>query len=99
MDPSPAEPGSLDEFLVERYRYFAPSTSFRDRLSSPDEQTIYVGDISHDPWKLQGVEATIHRNTLFKGLGMETPTAEPRFGYTPWFDSTVELPRRTVVGT
>lgn len=98
-EASPSEPGSLDEFLVERYRYFAPSTSLRDRLTNPDEQVVYVGDISHESWRLQGVDVEINRNTLFKGLGMETPITEPRARYTSWFDSTVELPRKTIVGT
>lgn len=96
-EASYSEAGTLDEFLVERYRYFAPSTTLRGHLTNPGKQTVYIGSISHEPWQHQGVEAILQHNTLFRGLGMESPTAKPRFQYTSWFESTIELPRKTIV--
>jgi len=48
-----AEPGSLEEFLTERYRLYAEH-----------EGELYSADIHHRPWPLQPAEARIDLNTM-----------------------------------
>ncbi len=57
-----AVPGSLAEFLVERYCLYAWS---RGRL--------YRADIHHLPWPLQEAEAQIEMDTMTQPLGIELP--------------------------
>ena len=60
-----AEPGSLDAFLVENYRFYAHG----DRL--------YRGEIAHEPWTLREGTAEVRANTLFEANGFEPPDGEP----------------------
>jgi uncharacterized protein YqjF (DUF2071 family) len=53
-DAVPAEPGSLEHFLTERYCLYA---EHRD--------TLYRADIHHRPWPLQPAAARIDLNTMF----------------------------------
>jgi uncharacterized protein len=50
---APARPGSLEHFLVERYRLFA----LRARR-------LFTAKVDHAPWPLQPAEARIELNTL-----------------------------------
>jgi uncharacterized protein len=52
-DPVPARPGSLEHFLVERYRLFA---SRRGRL--------ITATVEHEPWALQPAKADISLNRM-----------------------------------
>jgi uncharacterized protein YqjF (DUF2071 family) len=53
-EPAPAEPGTLDHFLAERYC-----------LYTVDEAgDLHSADIHHPPWPLQGASAEIVRNTV-----------------------------------
>jgi uncharacterized protein YqjF (DUF2071 family) len=61
-----ADPGSLDEFLTERYRYYAASPG-----------GLRYADVSHDPWPLQDARAAVDRNTLFRANGFAMPDEEP----------------------
>jgi uncharacterized protein len=54
--PAPAEPGSLEHFLVERYRLFAQR---RGRL--------ITAVVSHEPWPLQPAAARIDVNEMAPG--------------------------------
>jgi len=51
--PATAEPGSLEHFLVERYRLFAER---RGRL--------ITAEVAHEPWPLQPVDARIEANEM-----------------------------------
>jgi uncharacterized protein len=51
--PAKAEPGSLEHFLVERYRLFAQR---RGRL--------ITAEVAHEPWPLQPAEARIELNRM-----------------------------------
>ncbi|WP_353626260.1 DUF2071 domain-containing protein [Bacillus sp. JCM 19041] len=44
--PAPAIPGSLDQWLTERYRLYTTS-----------KEQLYYEDIYHEPWQLQEVDA------------------------------------------
>jgi uncharacterized protein YqjF (DUF2071 family) len=52
--------GSLEAWLVERYR-----------LYTVDDGQVYAGDIHHRPWTIQDAEAEIERNTMTAPLGIE----------------------------
>src|SRR4051794_15305474 len=49
-----AEPGSLEAWLVERYRLYTVD----------DHRRVFAGDIHHRPWTLQDAAADIHENTM-----------------------------------
>jgi uncharacterized protein YqjF (DUF2071 family) len=80
-DPSPAAPGSLADFLIERHRYYVETG---DGLA--------VGEIERDPWRLAAAAAEIRTNTLPAAAGLPAPEAPPRFHYSPRFESTTGRP-------
>src|SRR5215218_1020008 len=55
-----ADPGSLEAWLVERYR-----------LYTVDGGRVYAGDIHHRPWTLQYAEADIEANTMAAPVGLD----------------------------
>jgi uncharacterized protein YqjF (DUF2071 family) len=55
-----ADPGSLEAWLVERYR-----------LYTVDRGRVYAADIHHRPWTLQHAEADIEANTMAAPLGLD----------------------------
>jgi uncharacterized protein YqjF (DUF2071 family) len=65
------EPGSVEHFLVERYRYFA---------EGPDGEIRY-SPIEHDPWQLRPATWDVRENTLFRTNGFDAPTGEPNLVY------------------
>jgi len=69
--PATPEPGSLESFLVERYRFYAAS----------DDGTVYYADIDHEPWPLQAGRADIRRNGLFAASGFDRPDGDPLVHY------------------
>ena len=58
--PRTGAPGSLDAWLVERYRLYAVDPRGR----------VLSGDIHHGPWSLRAAEAEIAADTTLAGLGM-----------------------------
>jgi len=78
-----AEPGSLDAFLTERYRYYTESQDGVRRYAS----------IDHEPWPLY--EATVEEaeNTLFVANGFARPDGEPVLRYSPGVDTTASPSR------
>lgn len=62
-----SRPGSLEEFLTERYCLYAadPGGGLR------------CGDIHHVPWPLQTAEAEIDRNTMTAQIGLALPDVAP----------------------
>lgn len=65
-NPSRSSPGTLENFLTERYCLF---TTFRGR--------ILVGDIHHRPWQLEPAEAEIRTNHLPQAHGLVLPACPP----------------------
>ncbi len=61
------EPGSLEAFLTDRYRFY----------TADDRGRLYYGDIDHEPWRLAPAWADIENNTLFRANGFDTPDGEP----------------------
>jgi len=70
------EPGSLEAFLTENYRFYTEGTR------------LYAGDISHPRWSLADATATIRSNTLFSANGFDAPASEPVVHYSPGIDVT-----------
>lgn len=60
------EPGSLEHFLVERYRLFAT-----------DGARLYEAEIHHSTWPLETVEVDVQQCTLVSALGLPNPEAPP----------------------
>lgn len=54
-----AEPGSLDEWLVERYRLFVPQAS-----------VLFVAEVTHEPWKIAEVEPNDCEQSLDRELDL-----------------------------
>jgi uncharacterized protein len=80
----PAEPGSLDHWLAERYCLYAV-----DRRGQ-----LYRGDIHHAPWPLQPVEVTIPWNTISTAAGIALPPEPARTAYAKRLDVLVWWPVR-----
>jgi uncharacterized protein len=96
-----AEEGTLDEFLVERHKYFVAGEKNRrsilPNISSRGENAskVQVGEIERDAWTLSAVDATIQKNTLFRAIGLDDPESEPHVRYSPLF-TTTSNPLKTV---
>lgn len=60
-------PGSLDHWLVERYRLLTVSRS-----------RLLTAEIHHPAWRLRPATAEFGVNTMTAGLGIELPAGEPR---------------------
>lgn len=80
---SEAEPGSLEAFLLERYRFYADGRN-----------SLYRGDVDHDPWPLATAEATFRRNDLFAANDFDEPDGSPHLLYSPGVDVTASWIRR-----
>jgi uncharacterized protein YqjF (DUF2071 family) len=65
-----AAPGSLEAWLVERYRLYTVD----------DRGRIFAGDIHHAPWTLQDAEADIGGNSMTAPLGIDLD-GEPLLQY------------------
>jgi len=77
-----AEPGSLDAFLVENYRFYA------------DGNRLYCGEIGHEPWRLREATGDVRANTLFEANGFDRPDGEPLVRYAEPIDVTADRIRR-----
>jgi len=63
------EPGSLEAFLVENYRFYAHGNR------------LYRGEIGHDPWTLREATVDLRANTLFEANGFDRPDGDPIVRY------------------
>ncbi|GMU24756.1 MAG: hypothetical protein AMXMBFR13_48280 [Phycisphaerae bacterium] len=66
-----AAPGSLDEWLTERYCLYAIDSGGR----------LYRAEIHHARWPLQPAEAQLFRNTMTGPLGVRIPDTAPLLHY------------------
>ena len=65
--PQPPVPGSLEDFLTERYCLFTVDRGGRTRSL----------EIHHPPWPLQAAEAEISANTMASAAGLDLPSEPP----------------------
>jgi hypothetical protein len=70
-DPFQPEPGSVEHFLTERYRYFTEG----------QDGSIRYADIEHEPWTLQSATWDVAENTIFAANGFDEPDSEPVLSY------------------
>jgi uncharacterized protein YqjF (DUF2071 family) len=68
-DPFSPAPGSLDRWLVERYRLFTVSAG-----------SVLAAEILHPAWTLRPASAAFRINTM-TGLGLALPAEEPRLAF------------------
>ena len=83
---SPAErarPGTLEHWLVERYRLY--TTDRRGR--------VWHADIHHRPWPLQRAAGTIVAKEVAAAAGVDLPEAAPLLHYADELDVLVWPPR------
>jgi len=66
-EPFRPEKGSLAEFLVERYRYYAEGRTGELRYA----------DVSHDRWTLAPADVDVRENTVFGANGFAHPERDP----------------------
>ena len=65
--PAPAQVGTLDYFLTERYCLYSANA----------RGALFRCNILHAPWPLQRAEARITRNTMAQAHGIALPDAPP----------------------
>ncbi len=66
------KPGSLDAFLLERYRVYTSTPLGLGRL-----------EVQHDPWSVQDAHVEIEENSMFKAAGLSAPKGDPVCHYAP----------------
>lgn len=69
-DEEVPRPGSLDHFLLERYRLYAKTPFGLGRV-----------EVRHEPWGVQRVEAQVTRDSVFEAARLPRPTGEPVYHY------------------
>ena len=80
---STAAPGSIEQFLTERYCLYA--------VEAP---RVYRAEIHHVPWPLQPATATIATNTMAKAAGIELPSSPPLLHFARKLEVLVWAPER-----
>ncbi|WP_049935853.1 YqjF family protein [Haloplanus natans] len=84
-----AESDTIEEFCIERFRYFLPADEDR-RFGAGGGGGGRVGELDREPWDLRPAAATIRENTLFEAAGIPAPTGDPVVQYSPGFTMRVE---------
>lgn len=79
-----AAPGSLDEWLTERYCFYAPGR----------ERHVFRCEITHAPWPLQPAELTLAANTTAASSGIPLPNTPPLLHFSARQDVLAWWPRR-----
>lgn len=102
-----AEPGSLEAFLVENYRFYLSSEDVPGRRSSrlrrhhgserpPDSENspTYTGDVAHDPWPLYRADLELRSTDFLAINGFDRPDETPLAHYSPGVDVEIDRIRR-----
>ncbi|MEM8867198.1 MAG: DUF2071 domain-containing protein [Verrucomicrobiota bacterium] len=63
----PARAGSLEAFLVERYRFYSASSKGQ----------LFIGELTHAPYDLHQADVSQYSKTLFAINGFATPDTPP----------------------
>lgn len=79
----PAEPGSLDYWLSERYCLYAVRA-----------HRVLRAEIHHARWPLQPARAEIKRNTMAAAVPLALPSVPPRVAFARQLDVVVWTPER-----
>lgn len=79
-----ATPGSIESFLVDRYRYY----------TEDQESAVRYAVVDHEPWPLYDAEVSTSENTLFVANGFEQPETDPVYLYSPGVETTASVSKR-----
>ncbi|MCU1284206.1 MAG: hypothetical protein JWO13_556 [Acidobacteriales bacterium] len=79
-----AAPGSIEEFLVERYCLYTADARGR----------IHRGNIHHLPWPLQRAQAEIRTNNVAQSHGIALPNEKPLLHFAKRLNVFIWLPER-----
>jgi uncharacterized protein len=83
-EPSESRPGTLENFLTERYCLYA----------ADGRDNVYRGDIHHHPWPLQPAEAEVEKLTMTEQIGVALPEPGPILHFSERLDVLAWSPRR-----
>ena len=83
-EPFESRPGSLENFLTERYCLYA----------ADGKGNVRRGDIHHRSWPLQPAEAEVERLAMTGQIGVSLPDTEPVLHFSERLDVLAWLPRR-----
>jgi uncharacterized protein YqjF (DUF2071 family) len=83
-EPSESRPGTLENFLTERYCLYA----------ADGRGNVYRGDIHHHPWPLQPAEAEVEKLTMTEQIGVALPETGPVLHFSERLDVLAWSPRR-----
>jgi uncharacterized protein YqjF (DUF2071 family) len=79
-----AEPGSLEGFLAERYRYYT---------ESPGGELRYA-NVKHGSWPLYRARVRVAENDLFAANGFDRPAGDPVHLYSPGVETLASPSKR-----
>jgi uncharacterized protein len=88
--PFESRPGTLENFLTERYCLYSAGAG--DRASGSGR--VRRGDIHHRPWPLQKAEAELEELEMTTQIGVKLPDIEPILHYACRLDVSAWLPER-----
>jgi uncharacterized protein len=83
-EPSESRPGTLENFLTERYCLYA----------ADGRDNVYRGDIHHHPWPLQPAEAEVEKLTMTEQISVALPETGPVLHFSERLDVLAWSPRR-----
>jgi uncharacterized protein len=83
-EPFNSRPGTLENFLTERYCLYSAS----------ERGNVYRGDIHHHPWPLQRAEAEVESLTMTEQIGVALPETEPLLHFSRHLDTLAWPPQR-----
>lgn len=74
------EDGTLEQFLVENYRFYLADGDVDDRGDGSD---LFYGDVAHPPWDLYEADLDLRSTNFFEANGFDRPDTEPLAHYSP----------------
>ncbi|GAB7093261.1 DUF2071 domain-containing protein [Halolamina litorea] len=79
------EQGSLEQFLVENYRFYLAEgdVSAEDEAGQEGSGGLFYGDVAHPPWDVYEADLDLRSTDFFEANGFERPDAEPLAHYSP----------------
>jgi uncharacterized protein len=83
-DPFESDPGSIENFLTERYCLYSA-----DRRGH-----VFRGEVHHHLWPLRPAEAEVSTLAMTQQIGLMLPEAHPLLHFSKRLDALAWLPRR-----
>ena len=95
------EQGSLEQFLVENYRFYLAGGDVGGMAGDEDAggtqagESVFYGDVTHPPWDVYEADIDLRSTNLFEANGFERPDEEPLAHYSPGVPVTADRVRRS----